>query len=377
MPDARQEPRFSCSPAVLIGIFALVLGSLLWNGARALLGSRYAPDAAARPVVARGDLAADEQATVELFRTTSPSVVNIMNLDLRRSLSIYRADLDAVPQGLGTGFIWDERGYVVTNHHVVLGADTILVTLADGSEWQGTVIGAEPDFDLAVVKIDAPARELPPIAVGASNDLLVGQKVFAIGNPFGLDQTLTTGIISGLGRVIESISGREIQDVIQTDAAINPGNSGGPLLDSAGRLVGVNTAIKSPTGTSAGIGFAVPVDTVNRVVPELIRGGRFVRPGLGVVLWPEEVTERLGLEGALVRSVLPGSAAERAGLQEAVSEGSDMRGDRIVGVGGTPVRRNGDLQHRLAQYGVGETVTLELVRGGQRLDVQVTLQSIE
>ena len=377
MPDARQEPRFSCSPAVLIGIFALVLGSLLWNGARALLGSRYAPDAAARPVVARGDLAADEQATVELFRTTSPSVVNIMNLDLRRSLSIYRADLDAVPQGLGTGFIWDERGYVVTNHHVVLGADTILVTLADGSEWQGTVIGAEPDFDLAVVKIDAPARELPPIAVGASNDLLVGQKVFAIGNPFGLDQTLTTGIISGLGRVIESISGREIQDVIQTDAAINPGNFGGPLLDSAGRLVGVNTAIKSPTGTSAGIGFAVPVDTVNRVVPELIRGGRFVRPGLGVVLWPEEVTERLGLEGALVRSVLPGSAAERAGLQEAVSEGSDMRGDRIVGVGGTPVRRNGDLQHRLAQYGVGETVTLELVRGGQRLDVQVTLQSIE
>ena len=352
MPDARQEPRFSCSPAVLIGIFALVLGSLLWNGARALLGSRYAPDAAARPVVARGDLAADEQATVELFRTTSPSVVNIMNLDLRRSLSIYRADLDAVPQGLGTGFIWDERGYVVTNHHVVLGADTILVTLADGSEWQGTVIGAEPDFDLAVVKIDAPARELPPIAVGASNDLLVGQKVFAIGNPFGLDQTLTTGIISGLGRVIESISGREIQDVIQTDAAINPGNSGGPLLDSAGRLVGVNTAIKSPTGTSAGIGFAVPVDTVNRVVPELIRGGRFVRPGLGVVLWPEEVTERLGLEGALVRSVLPGSAAERAGLQEAVSEGSDMRGDRIVGVGGTPRSRSNQNSSRVVPSGV-------------------------
>ncbi|HWN66203.1 MAG TPA: trypsin-like peptidase domain-containing protein, partial [Haliangium sp.] len=248
--------------------------------------SENTPPSEPRAITARGDLAADEAANIELFRSVAPSVVHITNLKAgrdRMNLNVFE-----IPQGSGSGFLWDEQGHVVTNYHVIDKADRVAVTLYDNTVWPGTIVGAAKDKDLAVVKITAPLEKLRPISVGSSRELQVGQKVFAIGNPFGLDHTLTTGIISGLNREIRSISQRTIYDVIQTDAAINQGNSGGPLLDSAGRLIGINTAIYSPSGAFAGIGFAVPVDTVNRIVPQLVSSGRVVKPGLGIsTLRPE------------------------------------------------------------------------------------------
>jgi S1-C subfamily serine protease len=376
--DPAREPRFSCSPIALGVVLVLALALVGWRSARLLLGrGAHDPDARPRVVAARGDLAEDERATIELFQTASGSVVNVMNLELRRSRNFFNMSETTVPQGIGSGFVWDERGYLVTNYHVVATADAIAVTLNDHTEYRGRVIGADPDVDLAVVHIDAPAGRLRPLTIGTSSDLRVGQKVFAIGNPFGLDQTLTTGIISGLGRVIRSMSGRDIQNVIQTDAAINPGNSGGPLLDSAGRLIGVNTAIQSPSGASAGIGFAVPVDTVNRVVPELIREGRVGRPGIGVHMVRPELVQRLGLDGVLVNDVLPGSPAERAGLRDlVVYENGDFRGDLIKGIDGEPVHDPGDLQRILGRHATGDTVRLEILRDGQRVELSVELQAI-
>ncbi|HEX2163771.1 MAG TPA: trypsin-like peptidase domain-containing protein, partial [Thermoanaerobaculia bacterium] len=270
---------------------------------------------AAQPptVVARGDLAADERATIELFRNASPAVGNVTSVSVARDR--FSFNLLEIPRGTGTCFAWDDQGHVVTNYHVIQGASGARVTLADQSEWEAELVGAAPEKDLAVLRIDAPAELLRPLPLGSSADLAVGQKVFAIGNPFGWDQTLTTGVISALGREIESLAGLPIRDVVQTDAAINPGNSGGPLLDSAGRLIGVNTAIYSPSGAYAGIGFAIPVDTVAWVVPELIAEGRLVRPSLGVQLLTDAQAAQLGIEGALVIAVVPGSGAERAGLR--------------------------------------------------------------
>jgi S1-C subfamily serine protease len=235
------------------------------------------PNAQPRAVTARGELTSDEQGTIGLFKAVSPSVVHVTNLAVRR----VAFGVQAVPRGAGTGFIWDDTGFIVTNYHVVEGASGARVILADGSTYDSDQIWGYPDKDLAIIRIKAPKEKLKPIAVGTSHDLQVGQTTLAIGNPFGLDQTLTTGIISALGREIESTNGRPIQGVIQTSAAINAGNSGGPLLDSAGRLIGVNTAILSPSGTFAGIGFAIPVDEVNRVVPQLIAHGKVVRPPVG------------------------------------------------------------------------------------------------
>ncbi|HTP50889.1 MAG TPA: trypsin-like peptidase domain-containing protein, partial [Anaeromyxobacteraceae bacterium] len=264
--------------AFVLGMAATAAFIRLTTGAWPQLVRPTAPRAAPRPVVARGDLAADEQANVALFKQASPSVVYITTLT-RRLVGYF--DVTEVPQGTGSGFIWDASGHVVTNFHVIQGASAARITLHDQSEWPATLVGASPDQDIAVLRIAAPRGRLAPILLGRSADLQVGQRVFAIGNPFGLDFTLTTGIVSALGRSIPSLTGRKIEDVIQTDAAINPGNSGGPLLDSAGRLIGVNTQIASPSGGSAGIGFAVPVDTVNRVVPQLIEHGRVTRPRLG------------------------------------------------------------------------------------------------
>ncbi len=342
------------------------------------LGGRLTePDAPPRAVTARGDLAADERATIELFRRCAPSVVYITNIALRRDF--FGMNVTEVPQGTGSGFIWDENGFVVTNFHVLQGGQAFEVTLADQSSWPGRFVGAEPDKDLAVLRIEAPASKLKPIALGTSADLQVGQKVFAIGNPFGLDQTLTTGIISALKRQIRSVTDRSIQDVIQTDAAINPGNSGGPLLDSAGRLIGVNTAIYSPSGSSAGIGFAVPVDTVNRIVPQLVRHGKVVRPGLGVVLADDNLARRFGLEGALVLQVSPGSAAEAAGLRPTRRDdyGRLYLGDLIVAVEGEPVRSGDELGLRLEKQAVGATVSLTVRRGEQELKLPVRLQALE
>jgi S1-C subfamily serine protease len=334
-----------------------------------------------RPVAARGDLAADEAATVALFEQASPSVVNITNLGVRRD--VFGLNVLEIPQGTGSGIVWDERGYIVTNYHVMQGAQAAEVRLSDQSSWKAQPVGMAPDQDVAVLKIDAPSAQLRPMLVGSSHDLKVGQKVFAIGNPFGLDHTLTTGVISALGREIRSVTGRAIRGVIQTDAAINPGNSGGPLLDSAGRLIGVNTAILSPggdsRGTYIGIGFAVPVDAVNRLVAQLISQGRVVRPGIGVQLAPEQTMERLGLQGALVLYVAPGTPAERAGIRPTRrdDQGGVTLGDIIVAVDGQEVKSDEDFAAELEEKAVGSTVRLGMLRGRQRLEVTVTLAPLE
>jgi S1-C subfamily serine protease len=336
------------------------------------------PDAIPRAITPRGDLAADEQATIELFRQTSPSVVYITTVALRRDF--FTLNLFEIPQGSGSGFIWDQEGHIITNFHVIQDAirnsGGAKVTLADQSAWDAQLVGAEPDKDLAVLYIDAPKRLLKPLAIGTSADLLVGQKVFAIGNPFGLDQTLTTGIISALGREITSVSNRTIAGVIQTDAAINPGNSGGPLLDSAGRLIGVNTAIYSPSGSSAGIGFAVPVDTVNRVVPEIIRHGRVIRPQLGVRIADDSVSQRWHLPGVLIVQVEPGGSAAAAGLRgtRRDARGRPILGDIIVAIDADKVTNTDDLMNALERHQVGDTVTVTVIRDEERLRLPVTLQ---
>jgi S1-C subfamily serine protease len=330
--------------------------------------------AARPPIVARGSLADDEKSTIELFRGASPSVVYITSQAVFRDR--FSLDVTEIPQGSGSGFVWDKRGHVVTNFHVIREADRARVTLADKSTWDARLVGEASAKDLAVLKIDAEPDQLSPLPVGTSGDLEVGQKVFAIGNPFGLDQTLTTGVISGLGRQIRSVTGRPIDGVIQTDAAINPGNSGGPLLDSAGRLIGVNTAIYSPSGAYAGIGFAVPVDTVHRIVPDLIEFGKVVRPVLGVLPAERRVIEQLELEGALVLNVVPGSAAEEAGIRPTRIDprGRIRLGDLIVAVDNKPVKSADELILTLEKYSIGDEVIITVQRDDQRLKLEARLQ---
>ncbi len=358
--------------ALLRPVLLLLLAALLAPACRRFRSE--APEAAPRPIAARGDLAADEKATIELFRQSSPSVVFITTLARRRTGMFRVAE---IPSGEGSGFVWDAEGHVVTNFHVIQGANSARVTLADGSTWPATFVGEAPDRDLAVLRIFPAGRTLKPILVGTSKDLLVGQKVFAIGNPFGLDQSLSTGIVSALGRSIESVTGRQIEGVVQTDAAINPGNSGGPLLDSAGRLIGVNTAIASTTGSSAGVGFAVPVDTVNQIVPQLIAHGRVIRPQLGVALADDAVTARLGLEGALVLSVAPGTGAAAAGLRgtDRAEDGTLLLGDLITRAGERTVRSADDLLTALEEKKAGDTLVLLVVRDGEERRVAVTLSA--
>jgi S1-C subfamily serine protease len=295
---------------------------------------------------------------------------------LRRDF--FNLNLFEIPQGSGSGFIWDQDGHIITNYHVIQDASSAKVTLADQSVWDAELVGVDPSQDLAVLAIEAPQHQLKPLAIGTSDDLQVGQNVFAIGNPFGLDQTLTTGIISALGREIKAENGRTITGVIQTDAAINPGNSGGPLLDSAGRLIGVNTAIYSPSGSSAGIGFAVPVDTVNRVVPQLIRYGRVIRPGLGIRIADDATARRMNLPGVLIIQNEPGSAAEAAGLQGTRwdSQGRLILGDIIVGLASTPVSTADDLLNALEKQQVGDIVQIDIIRGEHRKRLPITLQAV-
>src|SRR5581483_6226653 len=281
-------------PILVLVLLAVFFIDRLWQR---IPGTGRDPSAQPLPVTPRGDLAEDEKATIAIFKNASPSVVHITNLAVRQDR--FSLDLLQIPQGTGSGFIWGQRDgdsrHVVTNFHVIKGGDAASVTLADHSTWKARVVSTYPDKDLAVLFIDAGKDRLPPLDIGTSNDLQVGQKVFAIGNPFGLDRSLSTGVISALGREIESVTRRAIKDVIQTDAAINPGNSGGPLLDSQGRLIGVNTAIASPSGAWSGIGFAIPVDEVNRVVPKLIRDGKIIRPGLGIGIVPDRIAQGLGV----------------------------------------------------------------------------------
>jgi S1-C subfamily serine protease len=289
-------------------------------------------------------------------------------------------NLQAIPRGAGSGFVWDKDGHIVTNYHVVEGADAARVTLADRSSYDVKKIWAFKDKDIAVLLIDAPKEKLVPILIGTSHDLKVGQIVFAIGNPFGLDQSMTNGLISALGREVDGANGRPIHGAIQTSAAINPGNSGGPLLDSAGRLIGMNTAIVSPSGASAGIGFAIPVDEINEIVPQLISSGKIVRPRLGVQLAEDQLAQKLGVSaGALIIKVLPGSPAGKAGLKGTRSDqsGQIRIGDIIVAIDGKAVNEGKDVFTNLERYQVGDTVTVTFVRDGQRQDAKVVLQAME
>ncbi|MFN5049306.1 S1C family serine protease, partial [Roseateles sp.] len=291
-----------------------------------------------RPVTPRGPLEAAELNHIRVFKRASPSVVHITTLAYQRDF--FSLNVSEVPRGTGSGFIWDEAGHIVTNFHVIQGANAAKVTLADQSSYDAELVGAFEDRDLAVLRIKAPRDKLLPIPLGASRDLQVGQQVYAIGNPFGLDQTLTTGIVSALNREIESMNRRSIRGAIQTDAAINPGNSGGPLLDSAGRLIGVNTSIYSPSGASAGIGFAIPVDEVNRVVPRLIKDGRFIRPALGVTAGSAQLAQALRLpKGVALVGVSEGGPADRAGLKPFRRDrsGRILAGDVITAVDGQTV----------------------------------------
>ena len=328
----------------------------------------------ADPAAARTDLTAEERATINLFEKASRSVAFITTTNVR--MDFFTRNVTEIPRGTGSGFVWDQKGNIVTNYHVIQGADKAKVTLANGEIYQAELVGYAPEKDLAVLRIEAPRKELLPIPVGTSNDLLVGQSVYAIGNPFGLDQTLTTGIVSALGREINSVAGIPIRDVIQTDAAINPGNSGGPLLDSSGRLIGVNTAIYSPSGASAGIGFSIPADVVNWVVPELIQYGKIKRPSLGVELASSSITSRLGLKGALIIDIVEGSPAEKAGLRPTRRDrsGAIQLGDLIVGINNTKIASGNDLILELERYRPGDEVEVTLQRDKEEVKVRAVLE---
>ncbi len=375
LPPAPRPPEPSRRFSWLVILLALLVGFSVY---RQLTDFWRGPAAEPRAITPRGDLAEAEKTTIEIFQQAAPSVVYITSVALRRDRLGF--DVFEIPQGTGSGFIWDTGGHVVTNFHVVQAAlekrDALRVTLNDHSTYDAEIVGASPDKDVAVLRIRAPAARLKPLPLGTSADLQVGQQVYAIGNPFGLDYTLTTGIVSALGRSIQSVTRRRIEDVIQTDAAINPGNSGGPLLDSAGRLIGVNTAIYSPSGSSAGIGFAVPVDTVSRVVPQVITHGRVIRPALGVYPAHDNIARQMNIRGVLIREVEEGSGAEKAGLRgiRQAPDGSILLGDVIQQVDGQPIRDIDSLLNLLEKRNVGDVVEVIVLRDDEPLTVKVQLQ---
>lgn len=331
-----------------------------------LLRSYWLAATEPRAVTVRGEMPVDEQRTSAIFRATAPSVVAIQTMRGPRRL-------DGEGAGAGSGFIWDRAGHIVTNDHVVEGAAEIAVALDDGRVIPAALVGRAPWADLAVIRLATVPDDLRPIPIGSSAELTVGQGVLAIGNPFGLSRTLTTGIVSALDRRLPTAAGRVVTGVIQTDAAINPGNSGGPLVDTAGRLIGVNTAIVSPAGAFAGIGFAIPVDTVNRIVPALIREGKAPLPGIGIVAVPDEIAARAGIRGVAVQAVKPGSSAARAGLVGL--DGRGQLGDVIVAVGGREISTLADLSSALERIGIGNEARLTVVRDGRR-EVVVQVQDI-
>ena len=390
------------------GLLAVVIvGSFLaWQAPR-WVGQHAVDEAAAqpRPVAARGDLAADEKATIELFERSKGSVVYISTT--ARVLDLFSRNIFTIPQGTGSGFVWDERGHIVTNNHVITHAAGARVRLNDGRDYNATLVGASPVHDLAVLRITVAHRRPPPLRIGTSSDLKVGKKVFAIGNPFGLDWSLTTGIVSALDRALPDEEGKgALEHMIQTDAAINPGNSGGPLLDSSGRLIGINSAIFSPSGAYAGIGFAVPASMARPVVESLVATGKVVRGYLGVAIQDltpdlakalgliyflmtqvlgiqidEElnqlITRQAGLKGVVILRVSPGSPAAAAGLRGARidSDGHIVPGDIITAVDGKPVDGVARLLGRLDEHQVGDTVKLTVRRDGKDIEIPVTLNA--
>ena len=377
------------SPGILYSIGLIVVGIFLGQMVITHLDAAHAASAQSpREVTPRGPLAPGEQSVIDMFKQTSPSVVYVTTL--QRVQDRFTLDVSEVPRGTGSGFLWDDQGNVVTNFHVIMeeGA-TYSVTLNDQTTYPAELIGRAPNSDLAVLRIKAPPEKLHPIPLGTSSDLQVGQFVMAIGNPFGLDQTLTTGIVSALGRTITSPSDIPIDDVIQTDAAINPGNSGGPLLDSSGRLVGVNAQIASRSGSSAGIGFAIPVDTVNRVVPSILRNYRPGHPStptqavLGVNLANDQLNDRVaqlaGVKGVLVVAVPKSSGAAKAGIVGVTknTDGSPDINDIITAVGGHRVTTRAELVAALGHFDPDQEVDVKLWNKGVERDVKVKLGTAE
>ena len=361
---------------ILAVLLLLVAGALVFTVYQ-MRKQKVAVDYEPHAVIQRTNdqLGADEKSTIAIFDATSKSVVHVTSLATRKNQ--ITLDVSEIPQGTGSGFVWDESGYVVTNFHVIQMGDRASVTLQDGTTYPATIVGGTPDKDLAVLHIDAARGRLKKLGIGVSASLKVGQKVLAIGNPFGLDQTLTTGVISGLGREIKSVSGRPIYDVIQTDASINPGNSGGPLLDSAGLLIGINTAIYSPSGANAGIGFAVPVDTINAIIPQLMKYGKLQRPGLGINILSDQIAAQKKLEGVVIIGVAPDGAADHAGVKGAQQTQDGMvMGDMIVGLDGSEIHRSSELFKALDAHKVGDTVDLVLENEGHKRTVKVTLQAL-
>lgn len=316
----------------------------------------------------------DEANSTEIFSKASPAVVYVTTTTLRRR-SRFSLDVLEIPRGSGSGFVWHESGLVVTNYHVIAGASRMQVTLSDGKGYLAELVGSAPEKDLAVLRLLDPPDDLVTLPLGDSTELAVGRKVLAIGNPFGLDTTLTTGVVSALGREIRAPSGRQIRGVIQTDAAINPGNSGGPLLNSLGQLIGVNTAIYSPSGASAGIGFAIPVNTVREVVPQLISYGRILRPIMGVELASDRWRMRYGIEGLPIVRVFPGLPADAAGLRGAWRNGRGdlMLGDVITAIDDRAVRSHDDYLSIMESHKPGDTVVVTARFGDTERSVEVTL----
>ncbi|MCG8424649.1 MAG: trypsin-like peptidase domain-containing protein [Proteobacteria bacterium] len=341
----------------------------------ALATNHVAADPAGR--LSSRALLEDERNTVEVFRDVSPSVVYVVNRVVQRD--IFSGRSNEFSRGTGSGFIWDAQGHIVTNFHVVSGSSSISVVL-DNREYRAKLLGSEPRRDIAVLKIDVARGKgtLKPVRRGRYRDLVVGQKVLAIGSPFGFDRTLTTGVVSALGREILGAGGVTIPDMVQTDASINPGNSGGPLLNSAGELIGMNTMIFSKSGSSAGIGFAVPINLIRRIVPQIIKNGRVETAGLGVRILPDSTARRWNIEGVIIRSVKPGSNAARAGLRgiRQNRNGSIELGDVIVGIDGETVRNYDDLYNALEGYKPGDRVTVHYRRDGAKKKTRMRLVSL-
>lgn len=319
-----------------------------------------------------------EEKTIEIYRTALPSTVNVSNIKLARNL--FQGDVE-IPQGAGSGFVWDTKGHIVTNYHVVRGGNSFVVTFHnDTKQYKAEIVGTAPQKDIAVLKLSELPAALIPLKVGTSKDLMVGQASFAIGSPFGLDYTLTTGVISALGRQIDGIGGVKIHNMIQTDAAINMGNSGGPLLNSSAKLIGMNTVIFSTSGSSAGLGFAVPVDTISEVVPQLITHGKLIRPGLGIGIVPEGMKERMmgDGKGVIISHVDEKGGAAKAGLRGLTHDkfGRMYLGDIILKIDNKGVNNLDDIYQILELKKVGDTVEVEFRREGKKQKKKVKLNAL-
>ena len=374
-PARRRSARHGLGACVVLTVLAALLAGALGGCER----HREPPPQSQTPpaLVTPAITSTDEDNNIQIFKQAAPAVVFITNNQLRRDLLTLNEF--EIPQGQGSGIVWNQQGYIVTNSHVVEGAASISVGLESHTNYRAKLVGIARSLDIAVLRIDAPPEKLRPLPLGDSSKLQVGQKVLAIGNPFGLDSTLTTGIISALGREISAPNGRRIRDVIQTDAAINPGNSGGPLLDSSGRLIGINTAIIGPGGGSAGIGFAVPINSVAKAVPQLIQYGRVIRPVLGVNVVADRIAQDLGITGVIVLSTIRGSGAAEAGIVgvQRNPDGQIVINDVVVKVDNFTIKDSDDLLNALEHHKPGDTVTVQTLHRGKEKTFQVRLTEPE